>query len=136
MGSIFNIISMHAAQDLNERLADEREEQIAKRAAQCADVTMAIRDALDSQEEYDAWWEATPAKGFYNAACDKLLKLYLSPVGEEPKGTADLYRVALVSRKALIVNAFTGPLDELKNYELRDELLLLDEELGKLEDMK
>lgn len=49
-----------------------------KLATQTENVVQEIRDAMDTQEEYDAWWNSTPDdnQGFYNAACDKLLELY------------------------------------------------------------
>ena len=49
-----------------------------KLRAQTADVVQELRDRMDTQAEYDAWWVSTPDDdhNFYNAACDKLLELY------------------------------------------------------------
>jgi len=87
MSTIFNIISMHRSQELTETLRayeDQRaNERAEKRANQCMDITQEIRDTM-TQDEYIAWWEATPENGFFNAACDQLLSMKL---GTERDGT-------------------------------------------------
>lgn len=49
-----------------------------KLRAQTANVVQEVRDRMDTQAEYDAWWASTPDDdhNFFDAACDKLLELY------------------------------------------------------------
>lgn len=52
---------------------------------QIHDVCMAIRDMMDSQEEYDEWWEASPEKDFLGFASDCLIKMMdADRQGDEP----------------------------------------------------
>ena len=81
-----NIILMHHAMELTERIREAAEAQAeavrAKRAAQCNNICQAIA-AVMFDDEYQAWIEATPTVGFYSAAVDKLIALMQS----EPEGT-------------------------------------------------
>lgn len=49
-----------------------------KLLAMTENVVQEVRDRMDTQAEYDAWWASTPDdnNGFFNAACEKLLELY------------------------------------------------------------
>jgi len=76
--SMLNIITMHAGERLKEELEDDRiAQRKARTQAHLLDICQEIRDCLDSQEDYDTWWNSAPANDFYNAAVDKLLELHL-----------------------------------------------------------
>lgn len=54
------------------REAEKRAEK--KMRGMTLDVCQEIRDMM-TQGEYDAWWKESPDEGFFNYACDTLLKM-------------------------------------------------------------
>lgn len=55
---------------------------------------------------------------------------------QEESASADLYLTGLTMRKAQIIDVFSQPVEEIRAAELKSELLLLEDELEKLEDVK
>ena len=80
--SILNILTMHRSQQLAEDIQADLGKQAnlraEKRANMILDVCQEIRD-LSTQDEYEVWFEAAPDRGFFDAACDKLLSIKLAP---------------------------------------------------------